>query len=99
MAFPVSPSDGDIRTHADGRRWQYDGTLGVWDIKTETIDDADYTGPAGAAGPQGPIGTGGVAFGEFSVNTSTGMLTLDYNGALSPGDFSINNDGEMLVVV
>ena len=72
MGFPTGVANGYIRTHADGRRWQFSSTKGVWKIKTNVVDDADYigaTGPQGAAstvagpqgntGPQGPPGPQG----------------------------------------
>jgi len=56
MGFPTGVANGYIRTHADGRRWQFSSTKGVWKIKTNVVDDADYTGATGPQGPQGPIG-------------------------------------------
>ena len=74
MGFPTSRSDGQIRTHSDGRRWQFVSSKGVWKIKTTAIDDANFagaTGPAGATGATGPTGSTG-ATGSAGATGATG---------------------------
>jgi hypothetical protein len=51
-------------------------------------------GDTGAAGPTGPAG---LAFGQFSIEPVTGMLSVNYYHAADEQDFSINSNGELEV--
>lgn len=54
MAFPTNPTDGQVRQHADGRRWAFSSTKGVWKIKNDIgPDNLTYKGAAGTNGTNG----------------------------------------------
>jgi len=78
MAFPTGIANGHIRTHPDGRRWQYDATKNVWNIKTEVYDDSNYIGARGEIGPAGADSTVpgpvGPAAATYSMNGT--ILTI-----------------------
>ena len=71
-------TDGQIFTHADGRRWVYSSSKGAWKIKQEISEnEARYigaTGATGATGSQGPIGNTGPqgATGDTGSTGATG---------------------------
>jgi hypothetical protein len=56
-------------------------------------------GPTGPNGPQGPMGATplGLAFGQFSINAN-GELQIEYYGSADDNDFTIDVDGNLLVV-
>ena len=73
MAFPTTGlTDGYIRTHSDGRRWQWNSTKGVWKIKQTVIDDNSYKGETGATGPQGPKGDA-FTYADFTATQLEGL--------------------------
>jgi|TARA_B110000908_G_scaffold126000_1_gene147777 hypothetical protein len=41
----------------------------------------------------------GLAFGTFSMNPTTGMLSIEYYGDAADQDFSINSNGELEVTI
>ena len=63
--------------------------------------DQGPIGPTGTTGPTGPLGPTalGLAFGQFSMDPVTGMLSVDYYGAADDQDFSINSNGELEVTI
>lgn len=63
--------------------------------------DQGSIGPTGTTGPTGPLGPTalGLAFGQFSMDPVTGMLSVDYYGAADDQDFSINSNGELEVTI
>ena len=79
--FPINPTNGEIRTHADGRKWEFASTKGVWKIKQTVVDEADYIGAAGVDGTQGIQGIQGIqgpvgpAAATYSVSGTTLNIT------------------------
>ena len=63
--------------------------------------DQGSLGPTGSAGPIGAMGPTalGLAFGTFSMNPTTGMLSIEYYGDAADQDFSINSNGELEVTI
>ena len=51
--------DGKLRTHSDGRKWQYGSTKGTWRIKKTNNTVASMTGATGSTGSQGIQGATG----------------------------------------
>ena len=51
----------------------------------------------GDTGAAGPTGSAGLAFGQFSIEPVTGMLSVNYYHAADEQDFSINSNGELEV--
>ncbi|MCS5590602.1 MAG: collagen-like protein [Candidatus Thioglobus sp.] len=76
MGFPTNPTNNQIRTHADGRRWQFKSAKGAWRIKKTVVDDSNFTGPTGATGSTGATGAQG-AQGETGEAGSFGSWTLE----------------------
>ncbi len=55
-------------------------------------------GSVGSEGPQGPTSLG-LAFGRFSMDPATGMLSADYYGSANDQDFNINSNGELEITI
>ena len=50
MGFPTNPTDGQVRAHADGRRWEFSIGKGVWKIKNDiSPDNSVYKGTDGVS--------------------------------------------------
>ena len=65
------------------------------------VGDQGSIGPTGTAGPVGAMGPTalGLAFGTFTMNPTTGMLTIEYYGSAADQDFAINSNGELEVTI
>ena len=65
------------------------------------VGDQGSLGPTGTAGPVGAMGPTalGLAFGTFTMNPTTGMLTIEYYGSAADQDFAINSNGELEVTI
>ena len=61
---------GKIRTHTNGRKWEYNASKGAWKIKPNSTNVSSLvgatgaTGPTGATGTQGPTGATGASGGQ-----------------------------------
>lgn len=70
----------------------------------QEIDDAIEEGAQGPTGPEGPEGPPGptgmsLAFGNFFIDATSGILKVSYYGDADENDFSINTDGTMEVTI
>lgn len=76
------------------------GIQGALGDKGPTGDQGPI-GPTGPTGNQGPMGTSplGLSFGKFSIDASTGVLSIEYYGDADDQDFSINSNGELEVTI
>ena len=71
MAFPLSPTPGQLYTTSKGTQYSWDNVQGVWFISGQTI--VGLTGVQGPTGVQGQIGSTGVAgLGSTGVQGSAG---------------------------
>jgi len=72
------------------------GTWWTWDLDSgEFVDSGEQAeGPQGIQGP-----TGNVYYAVFSVDPSTGVLTMEYDSAYTGANFYIDNNGHLEVQV
>ena len=59
LSHIVNLFNGKLRTHTDGRKWEYNSTKGTWKIKQTNNSVASMRGDVGPQGSQGPIGNTG----------------------------------------
>ena len=76
------------------------GIQGALGNKGPTGDQGPI-GPTGTTGPEGAQGPTslGLAFGKFSMDPATGVLSVSYYGAADDQDFVINSNGELEVTI
>jgi len=79
MGFPNNPSNDQIRTHSDGRRWKYKASKGVWRIEpkeNELTADGDGSNLA-----------------NVDASTLDGLNSTDFSHRYSVSKSNVNNSG------
>jgi len=85
-------ANGDVKADRLDEHGAKKDLTNVGILPTAVIDQ--LRGPAGA-----DLQAGTLDFASFTVDASTGMLSIEHYGATSTTDFSINNDGELEVII
>lgn len=71
------------------------GLVDTYEIQLDNGTTKNFTVTNGAKGDQGEKGN--VCFATFSINNTTGILSVTYDAGYDGAIFSINNNGEMEV--
>lgn len=80
MSFPLSPSDNDTYTSAQGTVYKYSTANAAWRISTVNYGLTGIQGTTGSAGSQGATGAGLVdpwQFTEFDIGSVTGAVAVN----------------------
>ena len=76
--------NGKLRTHSDGRKWEYNTAKGTWKIKKTNNSIASMTGDQGIQGVTGPAGPTGSAGSNGATGSQGPTGSTGATGATGP---------------